>query len=166
VSIDAENGESELSYQSNLMPASAFQPQHLWPATDALLRIPWGTQHIDIDRLTQEGTPLQRAAWTHAEIKYLDNWEKQNCSIFTKNRVRLCLDDMLHDPNAIAIFHPAHTLNTTRLTQGFRKVKESRQLQAEEQTSAGGSSSQSSSHSSSSHSSSPGAFTVMDVFSH
>ena len=87
VSIDAENGQSELSYQSNLMPPSAFQPQHLSPTTDALLRIPWGTQQTDIDRLTQEGTPLQRAAWTHAETNYLDNWENKTAQYSQKKKL-------------------------------------------------------------------------------
>jgi hypothetical protein len=138
VSVDGEDGEPASVYQSTttaLMLASPVHSQHLWPTSDVLTPIPWGTNHPDKDRISKKsGTPVQRATWSKVEIKYLSDWEKTNCSPFTKNKARLCLEDMQRDPFAIANFHPYHTLSSTQLGEGFKKLRKSEEATSQSQS--------------------------------
>ena len=138
VSVDGEDGEQASVYESTttaLMLASPVHSQHLWPTSDVLTPIAWGTNHPDKDRISKKsGTPVQRATWSKVEMKYLSDWEKKNCSPFTKNKARLCLEDMQRDPFAIANFHPYHTLSSTQLGEGFKKLRKSEEATSQSQS--------------------------------
>jgi hypothetical protein len=99
----------------------AFEPT--WATRDHFSPLGWGTLHPDLNRMTASGRPAMRARWTDEEVEWINGWVRQHCTVFTKNRVSLCLKDIQRDPAAIAIFHPNHTLDTCRLKEGFDKLR-------------------------------------------
>jgi len=96
-----------------------------WAATVAVPPIQWGTKH-PVKMMNEHGKLVARAKWTDEEVSYIYNWckmqmRKNPCVSF---KVSKCLTHILADPGAIAIFHSLHTLDSSRLMTGFKKLQE------------------------------------------
>ena len=113
------------SVPGDVFAIPSYQPQDAtvrlaprWPASDYVEPIRWGTAHPDYHKHNP-----QRVTWSDSEVGYIVDWEKANCSPYTSNKVKKCLTHIQNDPAAISIFHPNHTLNTSRLREGFNKAR-------------------------------------------
>jgi len=111
---------------SPVTSASEFlQTPNRWAATVAVPPIQWGTKH-PVKMMNEHGKRVARAKWTDEEVTYIYKWCKMQmrtnpCVSF---KVSKCLSHILADPDAIAIFHSLHTLDSSRLMTGFKKLQE------------------------------------------
>lgn len=126
---DAASGEQLLADVNSptakpalLSPQKAFNPLTgpvVGAARRGLVPLEWGSAHP---------TPahnVRRATWTNDEIEYVGVW----CRDFqllhgeVQTVVSKCWDHLMRDrpPAAVAIFHPLHVLDSTRLRHGYRQ---------------------------------------------
>lgn len=85
------------------------------------------TEHIDVQVSPDIASPsLRRSPWTNEELDYIRRWDQRDReTALSPDRSQIvgrCLRAIRDDPQAKAIFHPAHIASSDRLRTGFRKM--------------------------------------------
>lgn len=83
--------------------------------------LPWGTKHQNINEKDKK-----QIKWSNEELEYLkktaSNLLKEDEEKYEKHLMKYCLQKIISDPEAVALFHPNHTLSTNHLKDGYEQL--------------------------------------------